>query len=158
MSWSKDLKNIIVENKKVTERQLRGAVLDGVNTAILGSPVGNPSLWVWKHPELGYVDYVAWKGKPENYVGGQFRTNWRVTYGLPSYAIKNSENWRSNAQDVKGDVLKMDIGSTLVFSNPMPYGPRLEYDAWSTQAPDGIVRPAVKRMVEILNKDLGKKK
>ena len=62
-----------------------------------------------------------------------------------------------NKEEVKQKVLAMDIGSTLVFSNPMPYGPRLEYDAWSTQAPDGIVRPAVKRMVKILNKDLGKK-
>ncbi|AUR96150.1 neck protein [Vibrio phage 1.216.O._10N.222.55.C12] len=157
MSWSKKLNSIIIDNKELTERQLRAAVLDGVNTAILGSPVGNPDLWVWNHPELGYVDYVAWKGKPENYVGGQFRTNWRVTYGMPNYAIKDSENWRSNKEEVKQGVLAMDIGSTLVFSNPMPYGPRLEYDAWSTQAPDGIVRPAVKRMVKILNKDLGKK-
>lgn len=154
MSWSKDLKNIIIKNEKLTERQLRAAVLDGVNTAILGSPVGNPDLWVWNHPELGYVDYVAWKGEPKNYVGGQFRTNWRVDYGLPSYAIKDSEQWKTNAQQVKGDVLAMDIGSVLTFSNPMPYGPRLEYDAWSTQAPDGIVRPAVKRMVKILNTEL----
>ncbi|AZF88583.1 neck protein [Vibrio phage P23] len=154
MSWSKDLKNIIVKNEKLTEKQLRAAVLDGVNTAILGSPVGNPDLWVWNHPELGYVDYVAWKGKPKNYVGGQFRTNWRVDYGLPSYAIKDSEQWKVNAQQVKDDVLAMDIGSVLTFSNPMPYGPRLEYDAWSTQAPDGIVRPAVKRMVKILNTEL----
>ena len=154
MGWSKDLKNIIIKNKNLTEKQLRAAVLDGVNTAILGSPVGNPDLWVWNHPELGYVDYVAWKGKPENYVGGQFRTNWRVDYGLPSYAIKDSEQWKSNAQQVKDDVLAMDIGSALTFSNPMPYGPRLEYDAWSTQAPDGIVRPAVKRMVKILNTEL----
>lgn len=154
MSWSKDLKNIIIKNENLTEKQLRAAVLDGVNTAILGSPVGNPDLWVWNHPELGYVDYVAWKGKPENYVGGQFRTNWRVDYGLPSYTIKDSEQWKANAQQVKDEVLAMDIGSTLVFSNPMPYGPRLEYDAWSTQAPDGIVRPAVKRMVKILNTEL----
>lgn len=154
MSWSKDLKNIIIKNEKLTEKQLRAAVLDGVNTAILGSPVGNPDLWVWNHSELGYVDYVAWKGEPENYVGGQFRTNWRVDYGLPSYAIKDSEQWKANAQQVKDDVLAMDIGSVLTFSNPMPYGLRLEYDAWSTQAPDGIVRPAVKRMVKILNTEL----
>lgn len=152
MSWSKQLKQITAKQFDDGERFLRAAILQAANVAIIRSPVGNPDLWVWNHPELGYVDYVAWKGEPKGYVGGQFRANWRISFGLPDIKISDSTNYASIPMEIKSELEAFKIGDRVVFSNPMPYGPRLEYDGWSTQAPDGMVRPAVKALEKALNK------
>lgn len=36
-----------------------------------------------------------------------------------------------------------DLNSVIYFVNAMPYAYRIEFDAWSAQAPNGMVRPEV---------------
>lgn len=153
MSWSKDLKNIIVKNEKLTEKQLRAGLFDAANTVILGSPVGNPDLWLWNHPELGYVDYVAWKGEPKNYKGGQYRSNHRVSIGAPTTTVRSISGIGVLQRRMDKAIGKFKIGKTIYVTNPLPYANRLEY-GWSTQAGDGIYRPAIIRLIKFLNTEL----
>ena len=88
MGWSDDLNKIIKRDEAEAEKWLRAAVIQAANVAIVKSPVGNPDLWVWNHPDLGYVDYVAWKGYPEGYVGGQYRSNHRLRINAVDYGIR----------------------------------------------------------------------
>lgn len=138
MSWSKQLKQITAKQVDGGEKFLRAAVLQAANVAIIRSPVGNPDLWQSK--------------PPKGYVGGQFRANWRISFGMPDIKISESTNYASIPMEIKSELEAFKIGDRVVFSNPMPYGPRLEYDGWSTQAPDGMVRPAVKALDKALNK------
>lgn len=138
MSWSKQLKQITAKQVDGGEKFLRAAILQAASVAIIRSPVGNPDLW--KSPP------------PKGYVGGQFRANWRISFGMPDIKISESTNYASIPMEIKSELEAFKIGDRVVFSNPMPYGPRLEYDGWSTQAPDGMVRPAVKALEKALNK------
>ena len=55
---------------------------------------------------------------------------------------------------LQGDIAQFKIGETLFMTNPLPYAVPIEY-GHSSQAPDGVYRPAVKRLIKFLNKDLG---
>lgn len=143
MPWSKQLKNIIIENKEVTERQLRAGMFDAANTVILGSPVGNDSLWQ--------------RPAPKYYVGGSYRSNHRISISKITSVEKDIETQSSTMMKIKAEIAKFKIGETLFMTNPLPYAVPIEY-AHSSQAPDGVYRPAVKRLIKFLNKDLGKKK
>lgn len=144
MSWSKDLENIIVNNKNLTERQLRAGMFDAANTIILGSPVGNPTLW--KNPE----------GAPAGYVGGSYRSNHRISINRINPFEKNLTSESAVLMELQSDMAKFKIGETLFMTNPLPYATRIEYN-WSAQAGDGVYRPAVSRLIRFLNKDMGVK-
>lgn len=153
MSWSKDLNKIIAKDTRKAEQWVKAAVIQAANVAITKSPVGSPDLWVWYDPSTKtYVDYIAYKGYPDGYVGGQFRANWRISLNMDDYTIKERTNFSVVPQEVKADLLQAKLGDRIVFSNPMPYSVRLEYEGWSTQAPDGMVRPALIALKKALNK------
>lgn len=142
MSWSKDLQKIIERDRLSAEKTLKAAVIQGANVAIIRSPVGAPE--TWKSPP------------PKGYVGGQLRANWRVSFGSVDYSIKDTVNFSSTAQEAANEILRFKLGDTLIVSNPMPYAPRIEYDQWSSQAPDGMVDPAVKAVKAAINKRANK--
>ena len=142
MGWSKDLKNIIIENKNLTERQLRAGMFDAANTIIVGSPVGNKSLW--KNPN----------GGPNPYVGGSYRSNHRISINKITSFEKDITSEGGVLMELQADIAKFKIGETLFMNNPLPYAVPIEY-GHSSQAKDGVYRPAVRRLIRFLNKDLG---
>ncbi len=142
MSWSKKLNNIIIDNKELTEKQLRAGLFDAANTVILGSPVGNKSLW--KNPNSG----------PNPYVGGSYRTAHRISINKINRDDKGIDSQGSIMMRLQGDIAQFKIGETLFMTNPLPYAVPIEF-GHSSQAPDGVYRPAVKRLIKFLNKDLG---
>ena len=144
MSWSKDLKNIIIKNKNLTGRQLRAGMFDAANTVILGSPVGNPS--TWKNPDSA----------PVGYVGGAYRSNHRISINKITSFEKDITSEGGVLMELQADIAKFKIGETLFMNNPLPYAVPIEY-GHSSQAKDGVYRPAVRRLIRFLNKDLGKK-
>jgi len=142
MSWSKDLKNIIIENKNLTERQLRAGMFDAANTIILGSPVGDPT--TWRNPNSA----------PAGYVGGSYRSAHRISINRITTSDNGIESQGSTMMRLDGEMANFKIGETLFMTNPLPYAVPIEY-AHSSQAPDGVYRPAVRRLIRFLNKDLG---
>lgn len=141
MSWSKDLKNIIIKNENLTEKQLRAGMIDAANTVILGSPVGNKSLW--KNPNSA----------PDGYVGGSYRSAHRISINRITTADNGIESQGTTMMRLDGELARFKIGETLFMTNPLPYAVRIEY-AHSSQAPDGVYRPAVRRLVKFLNTEL----
>lgn len=141
MSWSKDLKNIIIKNEKLTEKQLRAGMFDAANTIILGSPVGNPS--TWKNPDSA----------PDYYRAGSYRSAHRISINKITRDDNGIESQGSTMMRLDGELARFKIGETLFMTNPLPYAIPLEY-GHSSQAPDGIYRPAVRRLVKFLNTEL----
>lgn len=142
MGWSDDLNKIIKRDEDKAEKWLRAAVIQAANVAIVKSPVGNADLW--KSPP------------PPGYVGGQLRANWRVSFGNVDFTIKDTVNFSTTAQDAANEILSFKLGQTIVVSNPMPYAPVIEYNGHSSQAPDGMARPAVVALKKALNKEANK--
>ena len=142
MSWSKDLKNIIIENKNLTESQLRAGMFDAANTIILGSPVGNPT--TWKNPDIA----------PPGYVGGAYRSAHRISINRITTGDNGIESQGSTMMRLDGELARFKIGETLFMTNPLPYATAIEY-GHSSQAVYGVYRPAVRRLIRFLNKDLG---
>lgn len=142
MGWSDDLKNIAINNRNLTERQLRAGLFDAANAVIVGSPVGNKSLW--KNPNSG----------PNPYVAGSYRSNHRISINRISSIENNVTSQGGVLMELNGEVARFKIGETLFMTNPLPYAVAIEY-AHSSQAPDGVYRPTVKRLVKFLNKNMG---
>lgn len=142
MGWSKQLKQIIVENKNLTERQLRAGLFDAANTVIEGSPVGAPE--TWQQPA------------PKYYKAGSYRSNHRISISRITSFEKDISSESSIMMELQSDLAKFKIGETMFMTNPLPYATAIEY-GHSSQAKDGVYRPAVARLIRFLNKELGKK-
>ena len=120
------------------ESMIKGAVIQAANVAVIKSPVGNPDLW--KSPP------------PPGYVGGQLRANWRISLNSMDSYFKNTTNYSGVMTDAVNDLISFSLGDDIYFTNPAPYARRIEYDSWSSQAPDGMARPAVVALKAALNK------
>ena len=55
--------------------------------------------------------------------------------------------------ELQADIAKFKIGETLFMNNPLPYAIAIEY-GHSSQAVDGVYRPAVNRLTKFLNTEL----
>lgn len=141
MSWSKDLKNIIIKNENLTEKQLRAGMFDAANVIIEGSPVGNKD--TWQNPSSA----------PKGYTGGSYRSNHRVSINKITSLEKDITSEGGVLMELQSDIAKFKIGETLFMTNPLPYATAIEY-AHSSQAKDGVYRPAVKRLIKFLNTEL----
>lgn len=106
-------------------RAMPAAVVDEAAERIIArSPVGMPETWK-KKPPAGYVP-------------GQFRSNWNL--GVD--AIDRTTTTETNSFFLQGrERMPADpFGHSFYISNAKPYAWRLEVDAWSRQAPNGMVR------------------
>lgn len=97
------------------------------------------------------MDLVSGKG----YVGGRFRGNWQVTFNTK--AIGELPNIDPQGQATKaaaaGTIMQFTSAVGTIWAvNNLPYGPRLEFDAWSSQAPAGMVRISVAEFQQFVNK------
>lgn len=154
-SLEAQLSLLAIKSKEKASKMIKVAVTEGFNIAAVKSPVGNPDLWVWWHPQKEeYVDFLLYRSPPAGYVGGQFRANWRLSLGNIDEVKKETTDYSGTVKDAVNALKAFNLGDVIYYSNPLPYAARLEYDAWSTQAPDGIARPAalaVKKALEAYN-------
>lgn len=91
---------------------------------------------------------------------GRFRANWNPSFGSPNYAVNDgfdnaplqADSARSNF--VASQALTLPIGGVTYLSNGLPYAVRLEFDAWSKQAPAGMIRIAALEYDQYVRKAL----
>lgn len=131
MSFSEDVKRFCVKAKGDMNVVSRQVALQLFYKVILRTPVGNPSLWKSK----------AAKG----YVGGRARNNWNVSISpQPSAGVARKADASGTAamNRMIADLGKWNPAQSSVvwLANGLPYMSRLEYEGWSSQAPDGMVR------------------
>lgn len=132
------------------------------------SPVGNPELWAENSLAVAFNNAVneynaALREDPANltkngrlkrglknnaklilpagkgYVGGRFRANWNVSYAAPNHSTTESVD-KGRVFTEAQKVMTLPVGGLVFLANGLPYGPRLEYEAWSSQAPAGMIR------------------
>jgi len=103
---------------------------------ILGSPVGNPTLW--QFPDSA----------PDGYVGGHFRRNWQVSIGgfntteLGGADAAGAATLASGKSRIDTFTRAGKPGVNLVIQNNVPYANRLA-QGHSTQAGPGWVDRAI---------------
>jgi len=79
---------------------------------------------------------------------GRLRNNWQSSIGR---ALKSelSGTDRSGAGAINraaGIIGNMELGDTFYFTNNLPYAARIEYQAYSAQAPAGMLRVNIERV------------
>lgn len=84
------------------------------------------------------MDLSAGKG----YVGGRFRGNWQVSFETAKTGTLEQIDPTGAKSKGQGAAIiqtfTLGIGSIWLMNN-LPYGHRLEYEGWSSQAPAGMV-------------------
>lgn len=116
MTFSSDVKRFSDNAKKRMDAQVRAISLDLYTSVILGSPVGNPTLW--KHPA------------PKGYAGGSFRNSWYLSMTTPSDGAGRAPN-KGGADSLRDLDGLPHAGGVTMLTNNLPYGIRLEYEGWS---------------------------
>lgn len=103
------------------------------------SPVGNPDNWI--------------SPPPKGYVGGRFRANWQI--GLDAPAAGELDLIDADGEPTKkrlaAEIERIGAGHVVHITNNLPYGPRLEYEGHSSQAPQGMVRITVAEFQSIVD-------
>jgi len=143
MSFSDDIKKWTEKTEKAATFVFRGTALDIFSKVILRTPVGNPETWVYKHPEKGYVDYLAYNDAA-GYVGGRLRANWQCTLNSPATGKLEAKD-KTGTQTIsktKAVTERAKLTSSLFLINNLPYAEAIE-DGWSGQAPWGMVKVTV---------------
>ena len=124
---------VIAASKEV----VKVAAFDAFNTAIVISPVGNPDLWVTKDSNGNYVDYIAYKGYPDGYVGGRFRSNWNLSFSGFDVSTTDSAVSKQAKKGQLQEVFTAPYTGYYAYTNSLPYAQRID-NGWSSQAPTGI--------------------
>ena len=93
------------------------------------SPVGDPDTWA--------------SPAPAGYTGGQFRANWNYSIGSPDLSVIANKDPSGGESMRRASDTKYMLGEKIFISNSLPYAYRLEYEGWSKQAPEGMVRISV---------------
>ena len=127
-----------IKTKAKVNKGVRIAAIKTFTSIVKMTPVGNPDLWVYKHPTKGYIDYLGWFGDADGYVGGRARNNWFLGTKLTEQTTKQTAN--KGTGYINKDLPKDILNSKVFFYNNLPYINRLEYGSHSTQAPKGMVR------------------
>lgn len=96
------------------------------------------------------MDLVAGR----DYVGGRFRGNWQVSFDTAVTGTLDLIDPKGSASKAGGTALiqtfSTEVGTIWIMNN-LPYGPRLEYEQWSSQAPAGMVRISVAEFQTFVN-------
>lgn len=119
----------------------RQIALDAVTSLVLGSPVGNATIWK-RNVERASRGLPP---VPRGYVGGHFRKGWQLEWNIrPAAPTKGVD--ASGQQTIDAALARLAAGPRSVeaiqriyITNLVPYGPELER-GHSRQAPRGILR------------------
>lgn len=91
----------------------------------------------------------------DGYVGGRFRGNWQVTFETQATGtLERIDPQGANTKNAAAGVVMSFTSAvgTIWAVNNLAYGPRLEYEGWSSQAPSGMVRISVNEFQIFVNR------
>ena len=135
-TFTLDLQRFAKNAGVTVDKRVREITKGLLSSIIRRSPVGDPLLW--KHKA------------PKGYVGGRFKGNWQTTQGTPQLGVTariDPSGMMAIAEMVENIG---GAGSITYMTNNLPYAQRLEYDGWSGQAPEGMVRVNMARIEAVL--------
>lgn len=127
---------------KSLEDTAQAVVINLFKGVIEATPVGSPS--IWKDPK------AAAKAVADGYTGGRARGNWQLSDESEKTGVLDFQDGKAGlraADNTISDLSKIQVGTRHFLTNNLPYIGRLEYDGHSGQAPDGMVRKNMVRIV-----------
>lgn len=71
---------------------------------------------------------------------GRLRGNWQTTINSPASAAIGRSDPGGGAAMAEAVANLGSLTDVVWFTNNLPYAERIEYDGWSRQAPEGMVR------------------
>ncbi|ATS92239.1 tail completion or Neck1 protein [Xanthomonas phage Bosa] len=71
---------------------------------------------------------------------GRLRGNWQTTINSPAGAAIDRLDMGGGAAMAEAVANLGSLTDVIWFTNNLPYAERIEYDGWSKQAPEGMVR------------------
>ena len=128
MTFASDLSRFSVKTLNNISEVYRASLFDIFTAILLGTPV-----------DKGILRNSWFIGIDVPY----FEDGGRIGDGRGALAL-------AELQERIGDA---DIFSTVFYTNPMPYGPRIEFDGYSGKAPEGMVRVNVLRWQAIVDRN-----
>lgn len=81
---------------------------------------------------------------------GALRASWTPNIG-PPIANNVDPGAGGGRNDLASVINRLTVGDTFSLANGQPYARRIEYDAWSPQAPQGMMRRSVIEWRRIVN-------
>lgn len=139
-TFALDLNKFAAKAGKNADAVVRKVVLKMGARIVERSPVGDPSKWA----DYTYV--------PPGYVGGHFRGNWQYSLAAPAADILPDidPTGEPTIKRIKNSIPDKAGGHVHYLTNNLPYALRLEYMAWSSQAPHGMVGITVAEYKQIV--------
>lgn len=112
----------------VARQVVKKVVLDVGASIVMKTPVGDPNNWQMP--------------APPGYVGGRARGSWQYAQGAPLEREPGGvdASGQRPINRVRAGVEGGDAATEHFITSNVPYMRRLEYDGWSHQAPQGMVR------------------
>lgn len=134
-----DLKAFADKTSEKARQAVSLIVLNVGRSLILKSPVGDPTYWQ--------------SSPPPGYVGGRFRANWQYSIGSINYTTteKVDPSGQGSISNIVGKISSAKASNVHYITNSLPYGNRLEFEGWSRQVPNGMVRLTVAEFQPIVN-------
>lgn len=123
-SFDRQLFRFIKKAKGNADAAFRGVVVELFSSVILDTPVDE----------------------------GRARANWQVTERAPAEGEVERDDPSGSAAVGAVQKFSYKFGQTIYLTNNLPYIYRLEYEGWSKQAPEGMVRKNMARVESILRK------
>jgi len=81
---------------------------------------------------------------------GRLRANWLTNVGQPGDGSSEATDPTGAAAIARVSQNMGGLNDVVYFNNNLPYAERIEYDGWSAQAPEGMVRVNVARWQKIV--------
>ncbi len=138
--FSLDVSAFVKKAKGNGRAVARKIVLDVGTAIVMRTPVGDPTTWK--------------RGAPPGYVGGRARGSWQYGNGVPLAQDPGTVDGSGQAsvQRLQAGVAGHDGATLHYYTSTVPYMRRLEYEAWSKQAPSGMVRITIVEFQEFAAK------
>lgn len=82
---------------------------------------------------------------------GRLRGNWQTTINSPATAATTRDDPSGAAALAEAMANLGSLADVVWFSNNLPYAERIEYEGWSRQAPEGMVRRHIAQWQRIVS-------
>jgi len=82
---------------------------------------------------------------------GRLRGNWQTTINSPAGATTTRDDPSGAAALAEAMANLGSLADVVWFTNNLPYAERIEYEGWSRQAPEGMVRRHIAQWQRIVS-------
>mgnify|MGYP003625987674 FL=1 len=147
MSFTLDLKEFAEKSHLDALEVVQVTAIDLFTRVVKQTPVGNPSLW----------KPAGERKAPKDYQPGKLRANWQASVSTPERSILDIRD-TDGGKTIAGitQIVQASTGQDLYLANNLPYAGRIEFGAYSTQAPAGMVRVNVAAFQQAIDKAINK--